>query len=119
MYENTAKHDVFIVGDLNVKTGKELVYSHVSGVHTLHDFPNQNDEMVCNFAIQNNMIIISIQHQHKIIHKGTWRTPNGATVNQIDHVLINAKKRSVVEDVRSTHGLNCDSNHFLVKKAIK
>jgi hypothetical protein len=59
------------------------------------------------------------QYQHKRIYKGTWIAPDGATVNQIDHVLINAKKRNVVEDVRSMHGLNCDSNHFLVRTVIK
>jgi hypothetical protein len=43
---------------------------------------------------------MSTLYQHKRIHRGTWTAPDGATVNQIDHVLINAKKRSVVEDVR-------------------
>jgi exonuclease III len=107
VYENTAKHDaVLILGDLNAKIGKEEAYSQVSGRHTLHDSSNQNGEMVCNFAIQNNMIITSTQYQHKRLHKCTWIAPDGAAVNQIDHVLINAKKRSVVEDVRSMRGLN-------------
>jgi exonuclease III len=72
MHENTVKHEVVIIlGGLNAKIGKEQAHSQVSGVHTLHDFSNQNDEMVCNFAIQNNMIIMSTQYQHKRIHKGT------------------------------------------------
>jgi hypothetical protein len=100
--------------DLNAKIGKEQAYSLVSRVHTL-----QNGEMVCNFAIQNNMIIMSTQYQHISIHKCTWTTPEGATVNQIDHVLINANKRSVVEDIRSMQELNCNSGHFLVKTANK
>jgi hypothetical protein len=107
-----------VIGDPNAKIGKEQAYSQVSGVHTLHDFSNQNGEMVCNFAIH-NMIIMSTQYQHKRIHKGTWIAPDGATVKQIDHVLITANKRSVVEDVRAMNGLNCDSDHFLVKRAIK
>jgi exonuclease III len=60
VYENTAKHAVVIIlGDLNAKIGKEQAYSHISGMHTVHGFSNQNGEMVCNFAIQNNMIIMS------------------------------------------------------------
>jgi hypothetical protein len=62
---------------------------------------------------------MSTQCQHKRIHEGTWIAPDRATINQIDHVLINAKKRSVVENVRSMCGLNCDSDHFLVKTVIK
>jgi hypothetical protein len=62
---------------------------------------------------------MSTQYQHKRIHEGTWRAPDGAAVNQIDHVLINAKKRSVVQDVRSMRGLNCDYDNFVVKRVIK
>jgi Icc-related predicted phosphoesterase len=119
VYENTAKDAVIILGDLNAKIGKEQAYSQVSGRHTLHDSSNLNGEMVCNFAIQNNIIIMSTQYQHKRIHKATWIAPDRATINQIDHVLINAEKRSAVEDVRSMHGLTCDSDHFLVKTVIK
>jgi hypothetical protein len=79
VYESTAKHDVVIIlGDLNAKIGKEQAYSQVSGMYTLHDSSNQNGEMVCNFAIQNNMIIMSTQYQHKRIHKGTWIAPDGS-----------------------------------------
>jgi hypothetical protein len=62
---------------------------------------------------------VSTQYQHKRTHNGSWIAPDEATVNQTDHVLINAKKRSVVEDARSMRGLNCDSDHFLVKTVIK
>jgi hypothetical protein len=117
VYENTAKHDVVtILGDVNAKTGKEQAYSQASGRHILYDSSNQNGKMVHNFAIRNIMIIMSTQYQHKRIHKGTWRAPDGATVNQIDHVLINANKRSVVEDVRSMSGLKCDSDLLLLKQ---
>jgi hypothetical protein len=120
VYESTAKHDVVIIlGDLSAKIGKEQAYSQVSGMYILHDSSNQNGEMVCNFVIQNNMITMSTQYQHKRIHKDTWLAPDGATVNQIDHILINAKKRNVVEDVRSMCGLNFDSDHFLVKTVFK
>jgi hypothetical protein len=65
------------------------------------------------------MKIISTYHQHKRIHTGTWTSPDGTIVNQIDHVLVDAKKKSVIEDVRTMRGPNCDSDHFLVKTIIK
>ena len=65
------------------------------------------------------MKIISIYYQHKRIHKGTWISPDGNTLNQVAHVIIDAKKKSVVEDVRTMSDLNCDSDNFLVKTVIK
>jgi hypothetical protein len=58
------------------------------------------------------MKIISTYYQHKIIHKGTWISPDGNTLNQIDHVIIDANKKGVVEDVRTMRGLNCNSDIF-------
>jgi hypothetical protein len=65
------------------------------------------------------MTVMSTQFQHKTIHKGTWTSPDFTTVNQIDHVLINTTKKRIVQDIRTLRGLNCDSDHFLVKTIIK
>jgi len=50
---------------------------------------------------------MSTKFQHKIFHKGNWIAPDGQTFNQIGHVIVN------------NHGLNCDSDHFLVKIFVK
>jgi len=39
--------------------------------------------------------------QHKRIHKGTWISTDGNKLDQIDHVIIDTKKKGVVEDVRT------------------
>jgi len=54
------------LGDLNAKIGKEKAYENVTGKHTLHDISNQNGEMICNFAIENNMTVISTHFQHNL-----------------------------------------------------
>jgi len=50
-----------ILGDLNAKIGKEKAYESVTGKNILHDISNQNGEMVCNFAIENNLTVMSTQ----------------------------------------------------------
>jgi len=67
--DRALKHDdVMILGDLNAKIGKEKTYESVTGKNALHDVSNQKGEMVCNFAIENNLTVVSTQFQHKTIH---------------------------------------------------
>jgi hypothetical protein len=62
---------------------------------------------------------MSTNFQHKRIHKITWLSPDQNTASHIDHIIINANKKGVIEDVKSTRGPNLDSDHFLVKAVIK
>lgn len=58
------------------------------------------------------MLISSTCFVRPDIHKWTWISPDGATQNQIDHILIN--KRYVTRNVRTYKGANCELDHFLV-----
>jgi len=98
---------------MNAKLGKEKVFSQVVGRHTLYNIPNENGEMVANYAISNDMFLISTNFQHKKIHIGTWTYPDHQTINQIDHVMVSKeRKMRLIHDVRSKRGYNCDSDHF-------
>jgi hypothetical protein len=65
------------------------------------------------------MVAMSTNYQHKRINKITWLSPDQNTTSQIDHIIVNANKKGVTEDVRSMKSPNIDSDHFLVKTVIK
>jgi hypothetical protein len=118
--DKVPKSDITIIlGNVYAKLGKEKVYNKTVGRHTLHEETNRNGELLCDFANINNMIVMSMQFEHKQIHKGTWVSADQNTINQIDHVLINTNKKEIIEDVRSLRGPNIDSDHFLLKVIIK
>jgi hypothetical protein len=77
--------------------------------------------MLCEFAFANNMIIIimSTQFQHKQIYEATWISPDETTLNQIDHLFVNADKNKISQNIRSMGGPNMDSSHFFQKVIIK
>ena len=52
--------------------------------------------------------------QHKDIHKITWTSPDRNTKSQIDHILINGKWRSSLQDVKACRGADIASDHNLL-----
>ena len=83
------KHDVTItLGDMNAKLGKEKLFSELIGRHTLHNISNENGEMVADYGISNDMLLISTNFQHKKIHTGKWISPDHQTINEIDHAAV-------------------------------
>lgn len=56
---------------------------------------------------------------HKKIHKETWKLPDGNHTNQIDHVLINDRFKNSITDVKTMHGADYYSDHYLVRVKVK
>jgi hypothetical protein len=46
---------------------------------------------------------------HKDIRKMTWKSSDGNSFNQIDHLMIDARHLSNLMDVRTYRGANVDS----------
>jgi hypothetical protein len=60
------------------------------------------------------MVIGSTTLPHKNVHLATWRTPDGKTENQIEHILIEARHIRNMMDMRSYRRANIDCEHYLV-----
>ncbi|KAL4089537.1 hypothetical protein QTP88_024557 [Uroleucon formosanum] len=103
-----------IIGDFNAKCGRELQYFPCIGKESWHCNSNDNGQQLIAFATSNGFTVSSTTFPHKNIHKATWRSPDGETLNQIDHILIQTRYRSTIHDVRSHRGADCDTDHYLV-----
>jgi hypothetical protein len=101
-----------------VQIGKEDIYYPTIGKRSLHDQSNANGQKFINFAASRGVLIVGNLFPHKKICKGTWKAPDGQTINQIDHMLIDVRHKSNLMDVRSLRGANTDSDHFLVLSKI-
>ena len=87
-YDSYPSNDIKILtGDLNAKIGREEMYQSIIGKHSLHLSTNDNGQRIVNFASEKNMVIASTLLPRKDIHKQTWKSPDGVTINQIDHIL--------------------------------
>lgn len=114
-YEAAPRHDVKIVlGDMNAKVGREEVFRPAIGHHSAHSECNENGLRLVDYAIDHDMTISSTYFPRKNIHKVTWKSPDGVTENQIDHVLIDRRHGSDVIDVKTRRGADADSDHYLV-----
>ena len=73
-----------LLGDMNAKVGarmngdNDVVGSHGNGVR------NDNGTRFVYLCHRNALLIGGTIFPHKVVHKGTWRSPDGHTVNQFD-----------------------------------
>jgi hypothetical protein len=56
---------------------------------------------------------------HRNIHKYTWTSPDGKTFNKIPHMLIDRRWHSIILDVRSFSGADCDCDHSPVAAKVR
>jgi len=104
-----------VLGDFNAKIGKEICDKPTIGQQSLHNNLNDNGVTVIYFATSKGMAKSSTLFPHKQIHKQTWMSPGGITKNQIDHVMIDSRRKHCITDVKSCRSVCGISHHFLVR----
>jgi hypothetical protein len=112
-------HMKILLGDFNVKVGREDIYKPTIENESLHEISNDNGVRLVNFATSKNLRIKSTMFPHRYIHKYTWTSPGWKACSQIDHILVDRRRHSNVLDVRSFRASDCDSDHYLVVAKIR
>jgi hypothetical protein len=51
---------------------------------------------------------------HRKINKFTWTSPDGRTHNQIDHILIDRRRHSIILEFPSFRAADCDTDNYMV-----
>jgi exonuclease III len=66
-----------LLGDFNVKVGREDIFKLTIGNEILHEISNDNEVWVVNFAASKNFTVKNTMFPHHNIHKYTWTSPDG------------------------------------------
>lgn len=103
-----------VIGDFDAKCGRDQQYFPCIGKESLHSNSNDNSQRLIAFSTSNRLTVSSTIFPYKNIDKATWGSPDGETLNQIDHVLIQTRYRSTIHDLRSHRGADYDTDHYLV-----
>ena len=108
------KHDMqIIIGDFNAQLGNDSdTWKPALGKHAEGEL-NNNGIRLLSFCMAYKLVVGSSLFPHKRIHKMTWNSPDGRTVTQIDHTIINQKWCNSLKDVRVFRGADVGSDHNL------
>ncbi|KAF2899299.1 hypothetical protein ILUMI_06879 [Ignelater luminosus] len=96
IFMSLPKYDTkIILGDYNTKVRQEEEYRLIIRKHSVYN-------KLIEFAIEQNLRIMGTLYKDKNIHKTTWMSQDGNTVNQIDHVLIRGKRNKEYQSYLDT-----------------
>src|SRR6218665_1816245 len=113
-------HDMkILMGDFNAQIGpdregwEEVIGGMADGERT------DNGERLMSLCSIYNLKIGGSFFRHRKVHKQTWRSPDGKTCNQIDHICVQGRWMSSLRDVRVYRGADVASDHHLLVAKLK
>ena len=102
------------MGDINSQLGPlRQGCETILGLHGTSTAHNTFEQLI-SFCAVNGLTIGNTFFQHKLIHKKTWRSPDGMTLNEIDYICISMRWKSSLQDVRVRRGGNVLSDHYML-----
>ena len=102
------------MGDFNAKVGQEDgIWRDVIGVFGV-GVRNNNGQRLLEFFAEHRLCVTNTIFNQKQEHKTTWTSPDGATKNLIDYVIVNSARKSSILDTRVYRGCKVPSDHMLV-----
>lgn len=101
-----------IIGDLNAKLGSRQNHELSVGTFGIGE-RNDRGQTVIDWAEFHHLKIFSTFFKKRPSRLWTWRSPNGQTFNQIDHVIAPSNAR--FQDVSVVNSFNFDSDHRMIR----
>jgi hypothetical protein len=89
------------LSNFSAQVGKETVNFSTTGKYSLHNLMNDNGSWLIWFAVMQNMFKGSMFYPHTDIYQSTWKSPDGVTFIQIDHLITDRRHEYNLLDVRS------------------
>jgi hypothetical protein len=108
-----------LLGNFNAEVRRENILKPTIGNEMLHQDLNDSGVRIVNFATSKNLVLKRTMLLHRNIRKYNWNSPVGKTHNQIVHILIDWRWRSIILDVRCFKGADCDTDHHLVVSKVR
>ena len=109
--ENTI---VLIGGDLHAKLGQPNDSENCLGKFSLGE-RNDNRQRLCTLASLENLVLSSPTFQERLSQLVTWHSNDKVTKKQIDHILINCRWKSAVNNIQVRLNKKDSSKRFHVQ----
>ena len=103
---------LIVMGDLNGKVG-EAKEEDIVGPFGLGQ-RNENGQSIVECCRRHNLMVANTWFETKKSTRHTWTSPDGATKNQIDFILVDKRFRNGVKNSKVRTSADCGSDHNIV-----
>ena len=108
-----------LLGEFNAKVEREDIFKPTIGNESLHQHSNDNGVRIINFATPKIYLLRAHCSRTETFVNTIRPLLLGRFNNQIDHILIDRRWFSSIQNVQSFRGADCDTYHYLVVPKVR